>query len=124
METREWSIYWALTGDPLRTQLSYCRSPSAYPRNGLRLLPAARDDNSGCYINLLQFEQHGGSNSTFYATMSHSVPMQWISKYVMTVAETCGKSFTDMETLSHSQTKRVQILEVRAATVTPLYVQI
>ncbi|KAG1741028.1 hypothetical protein EDD22DRAFT_959104 [Suillus occidentalis] len=43
--------------------------------------------------------------------MSHSVPKQWISKYVMTVAETGGKSFTDMETLSHSQTKRVQILE-------------
>ncbi|KAG2343808.1 hypothetical protein BDR05DRAFT_999720 [Suillus weaverae] len=43
--------------------------------------------------------------------MSDSVPIQWMSQYMIRVAETCGKSFADIETISHSQRKRVQILE-------------
>ncbi|KAG1808237.1 uncharacterized protein BJ212DRAFT_1303113 [Suillus subaureus] len=45
--------------------------------------------------------------------MSESIPTQWISQYIIKVAETCGKSFTDVpvEAISPSKNKRVQILE-------------
>ncbi|KAG1895510.1 uncharacterized protein F5891DRAFT_1175555 [Suillus fuscotomentosus] len=45
--------------------------------------------------------------------MSESIPVQWISQYIIKVAETCGKSFTDvpLEAISPSKKKRVQILE-------------
>jgi hypothetical protein len=50
--------------------------------------------------------------------MSDSIPMQWISQYIINVAETCGKSFADIpiEAISPSKKKRVQILEVRTST--------
>ncbi|KAG2036056.1 hypothetical protein BDR03DRAFT_1000655 [Suillus americanus] len=45
--------------------------------------------------------------------MSESIPTQWISQYIIKVAETCGKLFTDVpiEAISPSKNKRVQILE-------------
>ncbi|KAG1719298.1 hypothetical protein EDB19DRAFT_2030420 [Suillus lakei] len=45
--------------------------------------------------------------------MSDSIPVQWISQYLIKVAETCGKSFTDVpiEAISPSKKMRVQILE-------------
>jgi hypothetical protein len=47
--------------------------------------------------------------------MSESIPVQWISQYIIKVAETCGKSFADVpiDAISPSKKKRVQILEVR-----------
>ncbi|KAG1862501.1 hypothetical protein DFJ58DRAFT_912521 [Suillus subalutaceus] len=45
--------------------------------------------------------------------MSDSIPTQWISQYIIKIAELCGKSFTDVpiEAISPSKNKRVQILE-------------
>ncbi|KAG2750218.1 hypothetical protein P692DRAFT_201853939 [Suillus brevipes Sb2] len=45
--------------------------------------------------------------------MSESIPVQWISQYIIKVAETCGKSFADVpiDAISPSKKKRVQILE-------------
>ncbi|KAG0707358.1 hypothetical protein DFH29DRAFT_25482 [Suillus ampliporus] len=45
--------------------------------------------------------------------MSNSIPTQWISQYLIKVAETCGKSFADIpiEAITPSKKKRVQIIE-------------
>ncbi|KAG2146004.1 uncharacterized protein EDB93DRAFT_496756 [Suillus bovinus] len=45
--------------------------------------------------------------------MSESIPMQWISQYIIKVAETYGKSFADvpLDNISPSKKKRVQVLE-------------
>lgn len=46
--------------------------------------------------------------------MSDSIPTQWISQYIIHVAETFGKSFTEIpvDAISPAKKKRVQIIEV------------
>jgi len=46
--------------------------------------------------------------------MSDSIPTQWISQYIINVAETFGKSFTEIpiDDITPVKKKRVQIIEV------------
>jgi hypothetical protein len=50
--------------------------------------------------------------------MSDSIPIQWISKYLVDVAERYGKSFTEIpiDAITPTKKKRVQIIEVSAST--------